>query len=76
MFDAYFFKKEDVREGFLIELDEKTDKSAKKSRSEYFTDVDKMFKDNLVKQKSDNLVIIVKKFEYGDLDGYSPEIEN
>ena len=76
LFDAYFFKKEDIRRRILNRtIDEKSDGTIEKSRLEYLTDVDKVFKEHLVKQKSNNLVIIVKKFEYGDLDGYSPEID-
>ena len=77
LFDAYFVKKEDVRRRILNRTeDEKTDKSVKITVRVSHTEVDKVFKEHLVKQKSNNLVIIVKKFEYGDLMVLSPEIED
>jgi len=76
LFDAYFFKGEDIRKRILQRSQEEIDlNKIDISRLEYTKEIHDIIQTNLKKETNNTLRINLKKFEFGDDSIYSEENE-
>jgi len=73
IFDAYFYKGEDLRNKILENIDDED--TTNKARLNYVNDAYDIINEKLVLEVNNNLEISLKEFEFGDIDEYDEEIE-